>query len=582
MVPNRLSRRALLKSIGLVAAMPLIQACAGAPPTAPAKPAESKPVEAAKPAAAPTSAPAAPPTAIPTAVAKSADTAVLKAPEANPKRGGTIRMAIGVTTPHFDIHQGATVAVLCQMYSNLVRLNLADGLQSIIPDLAQKWEVSQDKLTYTFSLRDGVKFHDGTPFTAEDVVATFKRIISPPQGIAIPTGELFAVVDKVEAPDKLTARFALKEPRSFFLDLLADPTHVIYPKKALDENNQDLKKVIAPGTGAFVLKEHKQAERWVFERSPNYWEKELPYVDQQEWLHVPAWTDRGTAVLTGQADLSWNVSKETWEEGQNRKDIVQVAKFPSFGAYIVILNAKKKPFDDPRVRRAVHLAVSRQDLIQAFQTQEPINVTRWVQQVEKSALPSEELAKLPGYRADKAEDVETAKKLMAEAGYANGIQGVDFLCASVAPHAEIMAPAFQDQLKRTLNIDAKIRVTERALLSQEEQQGNFDMVLDTSGQILPDISAGAMYWKTNGSRNWGGYSSPKFDETLKQHDAEVDDAKRKQLGLQLQSILDEDPPWYLIGFTFHLPMWRNEVKGMALDKRAFVQWGRMETAWIDK
>jgi ABC-type transport system substrate-binding protein len=125
-------------------------------------------------------------------------------------------------------------------------------------------------------------------------------------------------------------------------------------------------------------------------------------------------------------------------------------------------------------------------------------------------------------------------------------------------------------------------VTERALLSQEEQQGNFDMVLDTSGQILPDISAGAMYWKTSGSRNWGGYSNPKFDETLKQHDVEVDDAKRKQFGQQLQAILDEDPPWYLIGFTFHLPMWRNEVKGMALDKRAFVQWGRMETAWIDK
>jgi peptide/nickel transport system substrate-binding protein len=556
--PHRLlSRRTVLRSLALAAAVPPLQACA--------------------PAARPTPTPAAVPTS------QVVQTGVLRAPEPNPKRGGTLRVAVGVTTAHFDIHQGAATHVLCHMYNNLVRWNLADGLRSIIPDLAQRWEISADKLVYTFYLRDGVKFHDGTPFSAEDVVATFRRIIWPPQGIVSPNRELFAIVDKVEAVDRLTVRFTLKEPRAYFLELLADPSSVIYSKKTLDENGQDLRRVIAPGTGAFIFKEHKQAERWVFERNPNYWDPELPYIDRMEWLHVPAWSDRGTAVLTGQADLSWNVSRETWEEGQRRKDIVQVNTLPNFGAYAVLFNTRKKPFDDPRVRRAIHLAVSRQDLIKAFQTQEWINLTRWIPYGDKFATPPEQIARLPGYRPDKSEDIATARRLLAEAGYADGIRGVDFLSASVAPHAEIMAPAFQDQLKRTLNIETRIRVTERALLGDEQQKGNFDIVLDTPGHILSDISPLAnTYWKTGGSRNWGGYSNADFDRILRQYDTETDEQKRKQLADQLQDLLDQDPPWYLIGFTFHLPMWRNYVKGLALDKRAFAQWGRIETVWLDK
>ena len=138
--------------------------------------------------------------------------------------------------------------------------NLGDGLRTIVPDLAEKWEVSSDGLTYTFNLRDGVKFHDGTPFTSADVAATFNRAINPPSGVVIVNRELFSVIDKIETPNPLTAIFKLKEPRSYFLLLLADPASVIYPKKTLDENNGDLRKVIAPGTGAFVFKEHKTGE----------------------------------------------------------------------------------------------------------------------------------------------------------------------------------------------------------------------------------------------------------------------------------------------------------------------------------
>ncbi|HET8999346.1 MAG TPA: ABC transporter substrate-binding protein [bacterium] len=504
----------------------------------------------------------------------------MRAPEPNPKRGGTLRNAFGVTTAHFDVHQGANAFVLCHMYNGLVTYNLGDGIKTVVPDLAARWTISPDGRTYTFLLREGVKFHDGTPLSSADVLASYQRIISPPQGIVSENKGLFTVVDRIDAPDPKTFRVVLKEPRVYFLELLAQPAMVIYSKKSLDENQGDLRKVIAPGTGPFVFKEHKQAEKWTFVRNPNYWDPDLPYLDSLELVHVPAWTDRGTAVLTGQADMSWNVSIETFAEGEKRKDIVSGKKLYNFGAYAVLFNCRKKPFDDARVRRAIHLAVSRQDLIKAFQTQEPIDNTRWVPHGDTYALPTAEILKLPGYRADKSADIPTAKKLLAEAGYGDGIKGVDLLVASVAPHSEILAPAFQEQLKRTLNIEAKIRVAERAVLVQEQAAGNYGVVIDTPGHLLSDIvPLAADYFKTGGSRNWAGFSDPRFDRLLAQVDSETNPTARAKLIREMEDLLDQEPPWVMIGYTFHLPMWRNKTKGLALDRRVRALWGRLDTAW---
>ncbi|GIV80228.1 MAG: peptide ABC transporter substrate-binding protein [Litorilinea sp.] len=556
-----ISRRTFLQILGAGAGMGLLAGCA------PSTPAPSEP-------------PAAPQGPAEPEQPASWEGGFLR-PGGNPKRGGTLRTAFGVTTASFDLHQGGAAHVLCHMYNNLVRRNLVDGLRSVVPDLAESWEVSEDGKTYTFTLREGVKFHDGEPFSADDVVATFNRIINPPEGIISQFKNEFAMVESVEAVDARTVRFTLSAPRAYFVDLLAGTAFGIYSKKTLEEHNYDLREVIAPGTGAFRYVEYKTAEKWVLERNPDYWDSELPYIDTLEMLHVPAWSDRGTAVLTGQADMSWNVAFETWTEGENRPDIVQVNKLANFGAYWVLFNTKQPPFDDPRVRRAIHLAVSRQNLIKAFATQEQINLTRWVPYGDPYATPPEVIAQLPGYREDKTEDIETARGLLAEAGFADGITGVELLAAS-GPQAELLAPAFQDMLLRNLNIQADIRIIERSLLGQEEQAGNFQMVLDTYGHSISDISPRAnLWWRTGGSQNWGGYSNPEFDALLDQIDNETDVEARRELIAQAQDLLDQDPPWFLIGYTFHLPMWRNTVKGLALDNRAFAEWGRIETVWLD-
>ena len=294
---RNVGRRAFLKIMAAGAAASALAACAAGAPAEQA-------------------APAAAPTAVPTPEPVTGGAGMMR-PEGSPKRGGTLRTAFGVTMTHFDAHQGGGTHVLCHMYNNLVRNNLVDGLRTVIPDLAESWEVGEGGLSFTFHLRDGVNYHDGEAFSSADVVATFNRILDPPEGIISPMRANFSFVDSVEAVDDSTVQFNLNSPRPFFLNLLTPTNALIYSKKSLEENNYDMRQVIAPGTGAFRFVDHLPAEKWVMERNPDYWDPELPYVDGLEMLHVPAWSDRGTAVLTDQADLSWNVAKETWDEGKN-------------------------------------------------------------------------------------------------------------------------------------------------------------------------------------------------------------------------------------------------------------------------
>jgi peptide/nickel transport system substrate-binding protein len=554
-------RRTFLKMMAAGAAASALAACAAAAP-------------------AEVAAPAAAPTAVPTPEAVATGAGMMR-PGGNPQRGGILRTAFGVTMSHFDAHQGGGTHVLSHMYNNLVRNNLVDGLRTIIPDLAESWEPGEGGLSYTFALREGVTYHDGEPFSAQDVVATFGRILDPPEGIVSPMKANFTFVDSVEAVDAMTVRFNLSSPRPFFLNLLTPTNALIYSKKSLEEHNYDLREVIAPGTGAFRFVDHLPAEKWILERNPDYWDPELPYVDGLEMLHVPAWSDRGTAVLTDQADMSWNVAKETWDEGKNRPDSVQANQLANFGAYWVFINNREAPFNDPRVRKAIHLGVSKQNLAAAFGTQELINITRWVPQGDPYATTPEELATMPGYRAEKDEDVATAQQLLADAGYGDGLSGIQLLAAA-GPQGELLAPAFQDMLKRQLNIETDIRIVERALLGSEQQSGNYQLMVHTRGHSVSDISPrGNLWWHTDGSQNFGGYSNSDFDTLLSSIDVELDVETRTGQIADGQNLLDENPPEYLVGYTYHLPMWNNRVHGLALDRRVFAEWGRMETVWID-
>ena len=506
----------------------------------------------------------------------------IKSPDANPIRGGTIKTAWGATTKHFDIHQGGAAHIMTSFYNKLIGLNLADGLRTISPELAVGWEIAPDQMSFSFDLREGVTFHDGSDFNADDVTATFNRIIFPPEGVTSTAQTLFSAIGGIEKVDDYTVKFTLSEPRVWQFDLFTNTAAVVYPDTVLAANNNDLRTSVSAGTGPFKFVENKPGEVWEFEANANYWNPELPYVDKVMMPHVPAWTDRGTAVLTQQADFSWNVSRDTWDEGNSRDDI-SAALLANFGALEVKGNNGKDPWTDNRVRRAMHLAVNRHDAIEVYR-EETNNLSRWMSPGGEGATADDVVRTIPGYKQDNAADVAEAQKLMADAGFADGegLRTFKLVSASVPGHAEVLAPFYADQMKRNLGMKIEISAVERSLVPEEFKK-DYDMVLSTSyhSPIKNHTPLWTIMWTTGASQNFGKYSNPDFDAVVKKLNAEGDPAKRKGLFSEGEDILDASPPQFHFGFTSHMPMWRNYVKGLVLETRVQAEWGRFETVWME-
>ena len=507
---------------------------------------------------------------------------MMEAPENVTNTGGTLKTAFGVTMGHFDAHQGTGTHVLGHAYDGLHVKNIADGLRTFAPLLATEWDIAADGKTYTFTIRDGVKFHDGSDLTVDDVVTSFNRMAMPQDGFVAPQRSFYDVVESIEGKGNQVV-FKLSEPRTWLLEVMSGTSHVVYSKAQIDANDNNLKGVEIPtGTGPFKFNDHMPAEKWVFDKNENYWSPNTPYIDRLEMLHVPAWTDRGTAVLTGQADFSWNISMETHNEANTRNDVTSL-KIPGFGAYNANINNKKAPFDDVRVRKAIFLTVSKQALHAAFSRNEPMKLTGWMSYAAEGATSIEDLGKLPGYREDKTEDIATAKKLMAEAGYADGFGPIDLVVSSVAPHSEILAPVFQDELKK-IGIESKIRVIERSQLGQNALAGEYDIQVTTAFSS-PTQDPTPMWMQRltcDGSQNQVHYCNPEFDKMVAELNVTSDPGARADLFAKAKAFLDEENPQFTIGFTNHLPAWRNYVKGMAMEQRSHTHWGELTTVWLDR
>ena len=206
----------------------------------------------------------------------------IAAPEPNPKRGGVMRYGILNRPPHFDVHQSGTVGNIgtqgC-MFDNLIRRDPRDSGKTIVPDLAHSWEIAKDGKTYTFHLRQGVQFHDGTDFTSADIKATFDRIAKPPTSVSIPRTPLFRAVSEINARDKYTVEFKLSEPRpvTFMMSAIASGWNVIVRKKTLEENHYDLRKIqVYPGTGPFHSVKYTENEVWIMEKNKTIGTRSYP------------------------------------------------------------------------------------------------------------------------------------------------------------------------------------------------------------------------------------------------------------------------------------------------------------------
>jgi peptide/nickel transport system substrate-binding protein len=482
------------------------------------------------------------------------------------KRGGTLRYAVHNAPAHFDVHQSGTVANIgpqSPMYDTLLRRDPKDG-QTIIPDLAWKYEISPDGKRYTFHLRKGVKFHDGADFTAEDVKATYERIARPPKGVVIPRTPLFATVGDIVVLDPHRIEFRLTEPRpqAFMLGSFASGWNIIVRKKTLEENQGNLRQVMNyPGTGPFKHVSRKDKEVWIMERNASYWNKGLPYVDKLEVYHMfPFSPELGASFISGKVDYARLMDPVSWRKAKEMPGVTAAA-FNQSVIQAFWTNMKRKPLADARVRRAIHLAMDRNALVEVVKDTAPMQIGGFVYPFHEFSTPRAELEKKLGYQKDVKPAVQEARRLMQEAGYGQGLKGLDFVVRDIATF-KLWAVAIQAMLKDHINVETNLRTVQTSVWFDEAAAGNFDLAISAIVSTLMDPSDyfSAWYGK-NGPQNYSGWTNEQFHSLAGQIERELDPGKRKALVRQAEGILEQDPPLIPVAYEQIYDAWYNKVRG---------------------
>jgi peptide/nickel transport system substrate-binding protein len=283
-----------------------------------------------------------------------------------PKVGGTLTYMIPADAPpSFDGHREATYATVhaaAPFYSVLIRVDpnnpaSTDFVCDLCTEIPQPTDGGK---TYTFKIRDGVKFHDGSRLTAYDVGASWKKIIDPPEGITSARQSFYIMVDKIEIPDPLTVTFRLKFPTNAFLPALADPFTWIYKKEILDKDPRWYEKNIM-GSGPFKLVSYEAGQAVKGERYADYHHKGLPRLDGIIGVLAPKQATRLDAIRSDRAAIEFRglppAARDELVGALGDKITVQTSDWNC--GLLVTPNHKRKPFDDVHVRRALTLAVDR-------------------------------------------------------------------------------------------------------------------------------------------------------------------------------------------------------------------------------
>ena len=512
----------------------------------------------------------------------------LKAPEANAKPGGVLRAGFPNRPPHFDLHQSGTffnLGAMACMFDNLIRRDPFDS-GNIIPDLAHSWEIAEDGKTYTFFLREGVQFSDGAELSAEDVKATFDRIARPPSGISIPRSILFTSVSEINARDKHTVEFKLSEARpiGFMMGAIASGWNVIVRKKTLEDNNYNLRKLVTyPGTGPFRSVRRVENEIWVMEKNPNYWNAGLPYLDGIEFYHVlPFSTEMASAILSGRVDYVRATDPATARKAKTTPGMSTATYYQSV-IHATWVNNKRKPLDDPRVRRAMHLVLDQPVLVEVVKDVAPTMVGGFIYPFSEFATPKDELEKRPGYQPDPAASVKEARALMAAAGHGDGIKGLDYLVRDLAHH-KLWAQAIQAMLQQSLNVECNLRTVVESVWFDDIKNGNYDLAIGAIVSTLLDPSDyfNAWYGK-DGPQNYSFWDNKDFQALSVQIGREVSAGKRLAMIRQAEGIMEQDPPLLPIAWEKINDVWYDYVKGHNPAQYFGVyDVVRLDTIWLDK
>jgi peptide/nickel transport system substrate-binding protein len=508
------------------------------------------------------------------------------APALAQKHGGILRVLDLDSPPGLNMYEQATPfgeAPLMGIYNNLILFDQQVpqvSLQSIRPDLATKWSWSADGTALTFTLRQGVKWHDGQPFTAKDVLCTMAlQLDKGPQKVRFnPRKTSFSNLASVTASGDYEVTFHLRRRQPAFPMLLAAGFSAITPcHQTPDEMRQH-----PIGTGPFKFVEFKPNEHITLTRNPDYWKPGLPDLDGIEYTIIK---DRATAVLAfiaGKLDVAAGLSPPDVKTIQAQVPGVICERAPGTINRHLIINRTKPPFDNPQLRRAMALSIDRKAFIEIIsQGQGEVGGILQAPPGGLWGMPPEELAKLPGYGPDVAKNRTEARAIMQKLGYGPDNHLKIKVSASDISFYRDPAIVLIDQLKQ-IYIDADLDAIDSTRYYPKimRQEFTVGLNLQTSGPDPDPVIQ--LFYGCGGSVNWDHYCNKDVDELIVAQSQEADPARRKAILWQIERELAEDDARPIIFYADRFACHRPYVRGVIQNTNSIFDAARDEDVWLDK
>ena len=462
--------------------------------------------------------------------------------DATPKKGGILKFAVVAEPPTLDCHGTGTFAMVhpvAPQYSTLLMFTGPHDKQKMEGDLAESWEASKDGLTYTFKLRKGVKFHDGSDLTAADVKASYERIVNPPDGVVSTRKAVHQAIDDITTPDPHTVVFKLKYVDASMLLHFASPFNCIYSAAKLKEK-PTYPHTEVMGTGAFKFKEYVKGSHWEATRFDGYFRKDRPYLDGYKAFFIKS-AGVVPGIQGGQFDAEFR-GRTPAERDQLVKamgDKVVVTEGPWITNIQLAFNTEKKPFDDERVRRALTIAIDRWG---GSESLGKISLIKGVSGMFRPGSPfglsPAELESLPGFARDMNKAREEAKALLKEAGVSN--LKIKLLNRNLGEPFVPSGVYVVDQMRR-IGVEVEHVLLETKIYFDQMDGGQFDMVVTNVSDFIDDPNAqfNTLVSKTKSTISYSRHSDKKVDEMYDKQSGTLDPVERNKLVKELETYLHE-------------------------------------------
>ena len=503
-----------------------------------------------------------------------------------PRYGGELVFVVPSEPPSYDGHREGTFGTLHPLaphYNTLLRVDPTDRTGTRpVPDLAESWTISPDGTIYTFRLRQGVHFHDGSLMTSRDVKASYDKIISPPAGVISMRKGSYRGVEAVEAPDPQTVRFRLKWPEASFLVSLASPYNWIYKADLLAKDMRWYETNVM-GTGPFKFVEHVKGSHWIGKKNPDYWDKGKPYLDGYRAIFISSSSAQVAAIRAERAHIQFRGftpgDRDAIVQALGSKITVQESPWDCLA--LVAINHEHKPFDDKRVRRALTLALDRYEASKRLSRIAVVKEVAGIQVPGTSwATPPAELEKLAGYGRDINANRAEAKRLLREAGVPDGF-AVTFKNRGIPQPYETVGIWLIDQW-RQIGLNVKQETIEASAQVNVLRRGDFDVAMDAqcSFVVEPEIDVQKFQSVGISDNNYGRYRDPILDDLfLKQARTMDPEARSRYLRAFEKRLLDEEVH-YIYTLQWHRIVPHSaKVRGWTITPAHYLN-QQLDTVWL--